>query len=56
MLFDTRPGDEPLPVTTHSLEGCPCGHPADAHEAMETEAGDERTDLIVCLECDVDEV
>lgn len=56
MPFDTQPGDTPIPILTHSLPNCACGHADESHEAVETSVADQRTDLIVCLECDTDEV
>ncbi len=56
MPFDTQPGDVPIPITTHTLRHCRCGHDDDAHEAVETSAGDEQTALVICLECDADAI
>jgi hypothetical protein len=52
MPFDTEPGTTPIPILSHSISDCVCGHDDASHEAVESTVAGERTDLIVCLECD----
>ncbi len=56
MPFDTQPGNVPVPVGTHSVRDCACGHDEQSHEAVDTTFGGEATKLVVCLECDATEV
>jgi hypothetical protein len=55
MRFDTHPGNTPLPVAKHSLSNCACGHSDESHEAVDATVGEERKELVICLECDADD-